>query len=422
MNQIEQAQEPSISPEAARNGLAPNKPEEAGRVSPSAPEPARTAQTPSLANSAEQVSKGVAAATEGRQQRERVIAIEDAPEIPQSQSNRAHPQSSNGIPPAGEKVQSATEPASLLTEHFERKGAHYRFRKNEDVIAFSEERSLRGQVIKTDHNGNDLVVKGMVELAIEKGWQTLEVSGTREFKQQVWLEATLRGRPVKGYAPTLEDMERLKERSEREGLSGNSIKAASEGHSLHSREEPGVTLKRVEYAKEVLEMGRAPYKHLAGEPESFYIKLTEGNGKTTTVWGKDLERAAHEIDLKVGDRVRSIERVGAKPVTVTANVRDSNQQVVGIETKETRLNRWAIEKEDSPPLTPTQAGIVKVAGSRVPAEVRDQVEAKATERLRSMAKEGIQPKLQVYDVAAPSTVPRPPRQIPQPSKERSLNR
>ena len=323
--------------------------------------------------------------------------------------------------------------ASLVDEHFHRRGSEYRFKKNTDVVAFTTEHTSRGMVLKTAHPDNELVVHAMVDLAVARGWKSIEVSGSKEFRQQAWIEATARGREVKGYEPTPTDIALLESRRNRRQDRPYAItstqdigegKAVNDSAGTSPRKESPAILKRTELAGQVLEMGRAPYKHQPDEPMNYYITLAERNGNVTTVWGKDLERAAKEINLKVGDQVHSIARHSKTPVTVVASIRDEHDKVIGQEPKATHLNRWHIEKSDPdrPEPSPLQQGLAKAAAANVPNDMRAQVEARATERLLDMAQAGVRPKVEVYDVNAPSALVRESRSTSQPIRERSLNR
>jgi Large polyvalent protein-associated domain 7 len=55
----------------------------------------------------------------------------------------------------------------------------------------------------------------IVQLAEAKGWQSLNVKGTTEFRRDVWMQASLRGMPVRGYEPTEKDKEALTREMER---------------------------------------------------------------------------------------------------------------------------------------------------------------------------------------------------------------
>ncbi|RFB76678.1 LPD7 domain-containing protein [Methylovirgula sp. 4M-Z18] len=47
--------------------------------------------------------------------------------------------------------------------------------------------------------------KAIVQLAEAKGWQAIEVKGTKDFRRDVWMQASLKGMPVRGYEPTEKD-------------------------------------------------------------------------------------------------------------------------------------------------------------------------------------------------------------------------
>jgi hypothetical protein len=63
-----------------------------------------------------------------------------------------------------------------------------------------------------------MVVEGMVAVAQQKGWTTLEVSGTEEFRRSVWRSAHERGIAVEGYQPTPTDVALVHEKRVRAGL------------------------------------------------------------------------------------------------------------------------------------------------------------------------------------------------------------
>lgn len=68
-------------------------------------------------------------------------------------------------------------------------------------LAFSD----HGGKLATDENKPE-VIRSMIELAKEKNWSSITVSGADEFKREAWLQATLAGMEVKGYKPKPEDM------------------------------------------------------------------------------------------------------------------------------------------------------------------------------------------------------------------------
>ena len=60
-------------------------------------------------------------------------------------------------------------------------------------------------------SGTDEEIKVAIKLAVEKGWQGLHLTGSDEFKSQLFLEAVLSGafsaEQITGYKPTKRDLE-----------------------------------------------------------------------------------------------------------------------------------------------------------------------------------------------------------------------
>lgn len=92
----------------------------------------------------------------------------------------------------------------------ERKDAEtvlYRSREN-DKEQFLDKGS-HIQVLATDPAEQSHSIKAAVQLAADRGWREIEITGTEEFRRQVWQEATLAGIQVRGYTPTPEDLAEL---------------------------------------------------------------------------------------------------------------------------------------------------------------------------------------------------------------------
>lgn len=66
----------------------------------------------------------------------------------------------------------------------------------------------RNTKLTTSSNAPD-VARTMVNLARAKGWDTMHLKGSPEFKAHAWVEATFQGVKVTGYEPTDQDRERL---------------------------------------------------------------------------------------------------------------------------------------------------------------------------------------------------------------------
>ena len=224
----------------------------------------------------------------------------------------------------------------------------------------------RGTKLKAETNNLE-VVRSIVMIAETRGWEALTVTGTRDFRREVWREASLRGLDVRGYEPN--DLERqalqraLEKRNgpneiQREGRQQAVDVPARDGASGRS---PGTTVpdppSRASSASarvpaprssflhgRLLESGSAPYQFDPNRNPSYFVKVQTDHGERT-LWGVDLERALAESRTGVspGDLV-SIENQGAKPVTVKVPVRDDNGQVIGEKEIKTHRNAWVVEK------------------------------------------------------------------------------
>lgn len=71
------------------------------------------------------------------------------------------------------------------------------------------------------------VYQDMVLLAQTKQWQAIQVKGEKEFRRNVWLEASSKGMQVKGYYPTEQDLRLLTKRQEAGTSSSNEKTPAS---------------------------------------------------------------------------------------------------------------------------------------------------------------------------------------------------
>ena len=85
----------------------------------------------------------------------------------------------------------------------------YYFKERPDQEAFVDQ----GERLRTRHN-RSAVAKAMLDLAESRGWDTITVSGHPDFKQAVWLEASLKGMAVTGYAPTPQEQAALHTRQQ----------------------------------------------------------------------------------------------------------------------------------------------------------------------------------------------------------------
>lgn len=79
-------------------------------------------------------------------------------------------------------------------------GNSYHYEAKPNVQAFRD----LGARLETDTNSRK-VAGDLVAIADSRGWTDLKLTGTEEFKREVWLEASLRGIEVRGFKPTEAD-------------------------------------------------------------------------------------------------------------------------------------------------------------------------------------------------------------------------
>ncbi len=80
----------------------------------------------------------------------------------------------------------------------------YAYSNDPDKVAFTEKDD---KLIANDNN--PALIKSMLEVAESKGWESVTVTGEKEFKREAWLEAKARGLDVKGYEPNQQDERKL---------------------------------------------------------------------------------------------------------------------------------------------------------------------------------------------------------------------
>lgn len=84
--------------------------------------------------------------------------------------------------------------------------------------------------------------------------------------------------------------------------------------------------------------GKAPYLYDDANKDSYFVELSNGE----TLWGVGLEEAVKESGVRIGDVV-DVTRVGKESVTVMADVKDEQGNVIKTEPLETERVKWHIE-------------------------------------------------------------------------------
>lgn len=246
------------------------------------------------------------------------------------------------------------ETASGLNQRYIRMEGKYLDLNNRTTVMFEDQ----GGKIKTAA-ADPQVIRDMLDTAQAKNWGSIKISGSREFKQAMWLEAELRGIPSTGYKPGREDLalrDQLLAERQRNGIEEMQPQQAKqpENSSVQSSSaEPHSQDRKVQAAESqkgvmLLEHGAAPYLHNPDNRTNYFVKY-EQDGETRERWGVELESALTESGAQAGDQIE-IHDLGRQPVVVNILVRDESGKIVRdeqgnkvFEEKEVEKNLFRIE-------------------------------------------------------------------------------
>ena len=77
----------------------------------------------------------------------------------------------------------------------------------------------KGKQLKTALS-DPQTVRDMLEVVKAKGWDSIKLSGSKEFRQAMFIEAAAQGIRTSGYKPTAADLQRVEELRERYAQNG----------------------------------------------------------------------------------------------------------------------------------------------------------------------------------------------------------
>lgn len=262
-------------------------------------------------------------------------------------------------------------PDRVAKSYIEVEGKYY-FQNRPDSLAFVD----KGAKLQTKLS-NSQVAGSMIDIAEARGWTEIQVKGTEDFRREAWLQATARGLTAHGYKPKEEDLARLKKVAGERNInevearevadnvktspsapSGTTSKNQSEAPTSKTgtTESSSTTQGKSEGAKveaeekvnklagKLVEHGAAPYEHKKDNKDNYYVTLENADGKQSTTWGVDLQRAMAESEAQPGDHVE-LENLGRKAVTVEKDVKDETGKVVKKETINTFRNSWQVKAD-----------------------------------------------------------------------------
>lgn len=230
-------------------------------------------------------------------------------------------------------------------------GAWYYIDPKKREFAFRD----RGRLLSTRLE-SPAVIKDMVAIAQHRGWQEIRLSGSANFQRQLWLEASLVGLAVRGYAPSEVD---------RAALVAAEQRHARDAPRRHGLEAP--------VTGRLVDAGTAPYANVEGNRRSSYLVIERSDGERHTIWGAALPGALVASRAEIGDEV-TLHRGQPTRVTIDASGRDKD--VPSAERREVQRNTWTIERKGPPDpgrtrLTPGALSQLRVVAAVVEANVKD---------------------------------------------------
>jgi len=98
-----------------------------------------------------------------------------------------------------------------LKPHYHQDGNAFRSAYRPDRIEFVD----RGTRMHAYYPISTFTTRALIDIAQARGWKEIEVTGSKQFQQSIYVEATSKNLGVRGYEPTQKDAEILQRRAER---------------------------------------------------------------------------------------------------------------------------------------------------------------------------------------------------------------
>jgi Large polyvalent protein-associated domain 7 len=209
---------------------------------------------------------------------------------------------------------------------------------------------------------NPEIIRDMLAIARERGWQEVTLGGSDRFRKAAWMEAKAAGLEVRGYEPTALDKAQLVRSLNRQRQTeGESKEAPSAPPRSQAREaqrspetqspepQPAAASDRAApraHRGRLVAHGADNFEFNRKEPPSYFVTLETPQGEQT-LWGVDLERAFRESlsQPKKGEEVE-VRHLGSQPVTVTRRRRGDDGQVYEEPALVTHRNSWKVETRE----------------------------------------------------------------------------
>ena len=313
------------------------------------------------------------------------IGVDEAPET--KRTDEPKPANVNQDEGAEQpRLNQHRDAAESLRKRFIEAGEQFYYRTapgEPTKLAFTD----HGKRLVTEHD-DPSVIQGMVLRAKAKGWTTVRVNGTPEFKTEAWVQATIAGLDVEGYTPRGIDLARAEDRRDQRPLRSKTAQHPVDRNASHDRttddhvknpdkslsagqqvavatleailkargDSPTMIAAAVEEAKArlqgervvvgtVVDYGIDHYDHNVQNAKSYFVKLATDRGERE-IWGIDLGRAFEEGKAQRADAVALVQQAH-EPVTVKVPVRDGSGTPIGVASHPATRNRWEVIKLNS---------------------------------------------------------------------------
>lgn len=244
-----------------------------------------------------------------------------------------------------------------IEEAYLRVGNKFHYPQKPTLQAFED----KGTRLETRYS-SARIVSDLLKIASAREWDGIRVNGSDDFRQKVWLEATLQGIAVKGYRPSEVDLAQL---AQRDRLAmANSVERDAARTQEHTTRGTAPDLQGKEKAQHgpdtarltgtLLEHGKAHFNFDQAEPLNYFVKFRDAAGRERTSWGVGLESAIKDSQARIGQHIE-LTNLGKQPVSISASLRDDAGKVVGKQTRATYRNQWEIKADSFRSEEPKQA-------------------------------------------------------------------
>lgn len=172
-------------------------------------------------------------------------------------------------------------------------------RENPAAVAF-EDRGDKG--LHTSKSDQD-TIKAMLDMAQSKGWESIKLKGSEQFKREAWIEAQMRGIKTKGYEPT--DKDRLELQARQEERTSNQIEATKIG-AVHTKEADKAN---IDHTKDVVvgkDQQKTVYENLQNSQnnQAYLDKIgLDFDGVKAERFAQSFDEAREQADSFVGKEV-----------------------------------------------------------------------------------------------------------------------